>query len=281
MDKIVKKRNIKNKRGNSRSDFAIRNNILLKSKRSQLTIFIIIALVIVAILLILFYPRIKVLVTGTAPTDYIEQCVKEATEEALGKISVQGGSLEPENYILYQNNKVEYACYTNEYYKRCTMQKPFLKQDIEKEINDYVKPRAENCIENLKQQLEKQGSEVALQDVRVETSIIPNAIIVTVNAPMTIVKSSTSTFNKFKVNIKSEMYELIMLSSSIANYEARYGNSDSLTYMLYYPDIKVEKKVQDEGSKIYILTYKPSGEKFIFASRSIAWPPGYVGEREK
>lgn len=77
------------------------------------------------------------------------------------------------------------------------------------------------------------------------------------------------------------MYDLIMIASSIANYEAKYGDADSLTYMLYYPDIKVEKKEQSDGSRVYILTNKPTNEKFIFASRSIVWPPGYVGEETK
>jgi len=251
------------------------------NKRGQVTIFIIIAIVIVAILLILFFPRIKILVTGPSATDYVRECTEEAAEEVLEKITLQGGSLEPENYILYQDNKVEYVCYTNEYYKRCTMQKPFLKQDIEREIISYVEPRVKTCLTSLKQQLEKRGSSVSLEEMSVETSIVPNSIIITVNAPMSVIREGAESFNKFKTSIKSELYDLIMLSSSISNYEARYGDSDSLTYMLYYPDIRVEKKKQGEGSTIYILTHKPTDEKFMFASRSIAWPPGYVGVREK
>lgn len=250
------------------------------NKKAQLTIFIIIAIVIAAILLILFYPKIKVLVTGPVATDYIEECAEEAAEEALEKLKVQGGSLEPENYILYEDNKVEYVCYTNEYYKRCIMQKPFLKQDIEQEIIGYVEPRVKNCFSSLKQQLEKRGSRVELQDIEVEASVVPNSIIIDINAPMTVTKGSVAKFKKFKVSIKSQLYDLVMLSSSIANYEARYGDSDSLTYMLYYPDIRVEKKERDEG-RIYILTHKPTNEKFMFAARSIAWPAGYIGVREK
>jgi len=252
-----------------------------KNKKGQLTIFIILAVVIVVILLILFYPRLKNIVSGPDVTEDIKKCAEDAAEEVLEKIAVQGGSLEPENYILYQDNKVDYVCYTNEYYKKCTMQKPLLKQDIEKEINDYVKPKAESCIESLKQQLEGRGNSVSVKEINIETSIVPNSIIVTLNAPMSITKSTTSTFNKFKVSIKSELYDLVMIASSISNYEARYGDADTLTYMLYYPDIKVEKKEQSDGSRVYILTSKLTGEKFIFASRSIAWPPGYIGEAPK
>lgn len=245
--------------------------------RAQLTIFIILALVIVAILLILFYPRIKIMVAGPTTSDFIESCTEKAAKEAIDKLAVQGGSLEPENYILYQDNKVEYVCYTTEYYKKCVMQKPFLKQELEKEISKYVEPKVKSCFESLKQQLENRGSDVSLGEIKVETSIVPNSIIITVNAPMVITKEGASSFNKFKTEIKSEMYDLVMLASSIANWEARYGDSESMIYMLYYPNIKVEKKVQSDGSKIYILTERNTEEQFMFASRSVALPAGLTG----
>ena len=64
-----------------------------------------------------------------------------------------------------------------------------------------------------------------------------------------------------------------MLTSSILNWEARYGDSDIATYMTYYPNIKVEKYKQGDGSKIYILSSEK--DKFVFASRSLSWPAGY------
>lgn len=248
------------------------------NKKAQLTIFIILAIVIVAILLILLYPRMKVLVTGPVAPDYIKDCTEDATKEVLDKLTVQGGSLEPENYILYQGNKVDYVCYAEEYYKKCVMQKPFLKQDIEKEITSYIEPRVKTCLEDLKSQLEKRGSAVSLGKVEVETLMIPNSILVTINAPLTITKEATSSFKKFKVDVSSHLYDLIMISSSISNWEARYGDSETMNYMIYYPNIKVEKKKQSEGSTIYILTDRETDEKFMFASRSVALPAGLTGQ---
>lgn len=248
-----------------------------ENKHAQLTIFIIIALVIIAVLLFLFYPRIKTIVAGTSPSDYIKSCTETAAKEALDKLSLQGGSLEPENYILYQDSKVEYACYTNEYYKRCLMQKPFLKQDIEEEINAYIEPKVKQCFSSFKSQLESRGSFVSVGEIQVDTAIVPNSIIVTVNAPTTIRKEAAVSFNKFKTDIKSQMYDLIMLSSSISNYEARYGNSDTLTYMLYYPNIKIEKNELSDGSRVYVLTDRDTNEKFMFASRSVVFPAGNIG----
>ncbi len=271
------KKKRKNKNTTSNLEFLYRRGSFLNSKHAQLTIFIILAIVIIAILLILIYPKLKTIIAGPVPADYIERCIEDSTKEVLKKLEMQGGTLNPENYILYQGNKIDYICYTNEYYKRCMMQKPFLKQDIEEEITSFIEPRVNECLNNLKSELEKKGSSVSLGKMNIKTTIVPNYIGVTVNVRMTVTKEGTESFDKFKVNIPSQLYDLIMLSSSIANYEARYGDSDTLTYMLYYPDIRVEKKKQSEGSTVYILTNKLTNEKFQFASRSLAWPSGYIG----
>lgn len=248
----------------------------MENKKGQVTIFIILAIAIVAVLLILFMPNIKNLIYGPTSEDFIKQCVEDSVEEIMPRIMSQGGSLEPEHYYLYDGKKIEYLCYTNDYYKKCVMQKPFLKQDIELEIDDYLKPKVEQCFASLKQQLEKRGSVVSLGKIDVKTSIIPKAIIVSVEAPFSVTKETTSKFGKFRVEKRSEIYDLIMLSSSIANWEARYGDSDPQTYMMYYPDIKVEKKKQGDGTTIYILSNRLTGEKLWFASRSLVFPEGYV-----
>jgi len=67
----------------------------------------------------------------------------------LDMLSLQGGSLEPEHYILYENEKVEYLCYTNEYYKTCVVQQPMLKNHIEAEIKESIQERVTECFDNL------------------------------------------------------------------------------------------------------------------------------------
>jgi len=68
-----------------------------------------------------------------------------------------------------------------------------------------------------------------------------------------------------------------MITSSIINWEARYGDSESLSFMMHYPSLKIEKKLQSDGTTIYILTNKNTLDKFMFASRSVALPVGITG----
>jgi len=76
------------------------------------------------------------------------------------------------------------------------------------------------------------------------------------------------------------MYDLVMISTSILNFEARYGDSNPLSFMVYYPSLWIDKLKQGDGTKIYILTDLNTGESFTFASRSLSWPAGYgIGEK--
>jgi hypothetical protein len=46
--------------------------------------------------------------------------------------------------------------------------------------------------------------------------------------------------------------------------------------MSFYPNLRIEKKKQDDGTKVYILGDRTTGEQLLFATRSLAWPPGYA-----
>ena len=68
---------------------------------------------------------------------------------------------------------------------------------------------------------------------------------------------------------------MLMIATSILQFETSYGDSDISTLMLYYPDMAIEKVKRSDGTTIYIIEDKQSKLKFQFASRSYAWPPGY------
>ncbi len=260
------------KKENSRLGLKLGN--LASSRRSQVTIFIIIAIVILAILLIIFYPNIKRTFFPSAPVIQLENCINDKVEEGLDLISLQGGSISPVNVYSYQGNQVEYLCYTNQYYQNCIMQQPLLKQHIERELLEYIQQDLRACINNVKSELESKGYTVEGNgDSSLELS--PGKINLDVSGIYARQGDTGSSYNKFELEFNSRMYEMVMLTSSILNWEARYGDSETTIYMTYYPDIKVEKLKQSDGSKIYIITDRKNDDKFMFATRSLSWPPGY------
>ena len=118
-------------------------------------------------------------------------------------------------------------------------------------------------------------TESSKERINSEVSIIPGKILVVFNSPLTVNKETTQRFDKFNVEIDSEMYDLLFISSSVIDYESSLGDSASELYLQYYPNLRIEKIKLDEGTKIYKVGNVVTKEEFKFASRSLSWPAGY------
>ena len=82
----------------------------MMKKRAQVTVWIIIAILIVGALLVIFYPRIREgvgrIFIPSPPNVKVEECVDDYVEGAVDLVSRQGGSISPENSILYEDNNI-------------------------------------------------------------------------------------------------------------------------------------------------------------------------------
>ena len=248
-------------------------------KKAQVTIFIIVAIAIVAagVLIFLLYPQLRITLgfVEENPPEFIQNCIEEEIVNNINKLSLQGGSLAPEHYIMYDEEKIEYLCYTTEYYKTCVMQQPMLKEHIESEIENEIKDKVKKCFDDLEESYEKKGYTVNLKRGGENIELLPKRIIATFNYSLTLTKEDSQSYNLFRVVVNNNLYELVSVANSILNWEAHYGDAETTIYMNYYHDLKVEKKKQSDGSTVYILTDRNTGDKFQFASRSVAWPSGY------
>jgi hypothetical protein len=255
-----------------------------KKKRGQVTIFIILGIIIVVlgILIFMFYPAIKSWFGDTKnPNEFIQICVEEEIKNSVEDLSLRGGSIDPEHYILYQGERIEYLCYTGEYYKTCIMQQPMLKKHIESEIKEKIEDVVKECFDEMETNYRKRGYDVILKRNGYEIELSPEKINANFDYSLTLKKEDSEEFDSFKVVLNNNLYELVSIANSILNWEARYGDSETTVYMNYYQNIKVEKKKQTDGSTIYILTERDTDNKFQFASRSVAWPPGYGSTKIK
>ncbi|MFH1326727.1 MAG: hypothetical protein ABIH59_01205 [archaeon] len=250
-----------------------------KNKLGQTTMFVIIAIIVVAlaVLIYMFYPKIKssLGLETQSPSQFIQTCLEEDIVEAVDTLSLQGGSIRPEHYIVYNGENIEYLCYTNEFYETCVMQQPLLKKHIETEIESYISNSVRKCFYDLEENYKDKGYAVSLRTGGTEVELLPKRIVTSFNHTLTLTKGSSNTYDRFRVVLNNNLYELVSITNSILNWEARYGDSETTTYMDYYHDLKVEKKKQIEGSTIYILTDRNNLNKFQFASRSVVWPSGY------
>jgi hypothetical protein len=248
-------------------------------KRGQVTIFIIIAILVVAIgvLIYMLSPGIETGITGEtkSPEQFIQTCLEEDIENTVEVLSLQGGSIEPEHYIIHQGETVEYLCYTNEYYRACVMQQPLLKQHIESEIKSDIEGVVKDCFDALWESYIGSGYSADLQEGSTKVELLPKRIVTSFTHVLTLTKGETETHDSFNIILNNNLYELVGITNSILESEALYGEAETTLYMNYYQDLKVEKLKKSDGSTVYILTDRNNGNKFQFASRSMVLPPGY------
>jgi hypothetical protein len=250
-------------------------------KRGQLAITIIVALVIVGIVIILFaFPQINIFAADVNPSSFLRNCIEPEVRDVKVVLSEQGGYSIPGNSVLYRGTEIEYLCYSAENYKPCVVQQPLLVEHVEREIKDFVEPRARQCVEDLKGQYERRGFIVQTDPGEIEVDVISGSIVVDFVAPMVVSKDeNTQTFQKFGVAIDSEWYDLLSIAVSIIQFESTLGDSETTLYLQYYPDLRIDKTRRDDGSTIYKLSNVVTEDEFTFATRSLVWPAGYELEQ--
>ena len=250
-------------------------------KRGQISFFVIIAIVIVAVVAVIFlFPKIKVFVSDVEPNSYLRNCIEKDARNTNNQLADQGGYSDPENYVEYLGDKYTYLCYTSEDYKTCVVQQPLIKRHFENELKQKIEPEARKCVSDLKSLYESKGYDVSATPGDLNMSFVPGKLILDFISPMTISKESKQTFRKFAISIDTEMYDLILTATSIIEFESTLGDSETLSYIQYYPDLKIEK-IKRDGDTLYTLGNVVSGDQFKFGSRSLVWPAGYNLEKNR
>ena len=247
-------------------------------KRGQMAIFVIVAITIVVLIALFFFFRENlpgVFQAGLSPRSFLSACVEPEIKANVALLSKYGGYKNPDRFALYKGEKVQYLCYTDANYKTCVVQQPMIKQNFENQLNEAVEGRARECMQNLINEYEKRGYRVTAGRIDSQTSLAPSKILIKFNTPLSVTKETSESFDGFDVEINSEIYDLVFIAQSIIEYEAKLGDSASELYLQYYPNLKIEKSKLDDGTKIYKLSNVITKEEFSFASRSLAWPPGY------
>ena len=241
-------------------------------KRGQVTIFIIVGIIIASVILIYLIVARPEFTGSQKGRPGFEGCVEDSLEVAINELSLNGGYINQDFFYLYLGQEIPYLCYTNEFYDTCVVQEPFLKQHFEKNIKSRISKNVEECYKNSIDELRSRGLEVSEGSVDFDVAIRPSEVNVTINAPTNI---GTSSFKKFNAKVNSPIYDMLMISTSVLQYETKLGDSDISSLMAVYPDYIINKLKQGDGTKIYVIESKVYETKFQFASRSLAWPAGY------
>src|SRR3989344_7724108 len=100
---------MRDKRGTRILNSKFINKNMLNSKCSQITIWIIIAIVIVALVILLFALKVpKKFISPSTPAIQLQACAEKELKKIVENVSRHGGSISPELFFMYKGEKVEY-----------------------------------------------------------------------------------------------------------------------------------------------------------------------------
>jgi hypothetical protein len=115
-----------------------------------------------------------------------------------------------------------------------------------------------------------------------DVELLPQKVVVTFKKSITLkTEEGSKTFDGFSIFVDNNLYELTSIATSIMISETKTGDTEVKTYMNYYHDLKVEKKKQSDGSKVFILTDIVNGNDFRFATRTHVKQPYYNEQQNK
>lgn len=248
------------------------------NSKSQITIFIILALILIVLIALIFVairPMKVEVIDEKSPQSYIESCTRDAVEKAVEIIGKQG-DIDTKGSVMYKGINRTYFCYTNEYYKTCINQKPKLIEHIEEEITSYIKQNVSDCFKQLQNSL-KDRYDVEMGEMSLNTILAPKEVNVEINRKFKMTREDKSReFDNFKISLIHPIYNLAEIAMEITNQESHYCNFDTLGYMIIYPDYDITKDetAAEPETHIYIIKDRKSNRELNFAVRSCAMPAG-------
>lgn len=251
---------------------------LFCNKKAQIALWVILAVLIFALLLLLLFNRPKPAIISqdlTNPQPIIESCARKTLSDALTIMMPQGGFLEPQNYKLYKNQKVTYLCENIGYYEPCINQHPAFLEEVKEELLKYAEDNLDFCFENVKKELEERNTQVSLGEMKLDIEMAPNKVLLKIDRKMTLNKDQSAVeIKNFEVNLAHPAYNLIMVANEIASQESKYCYFEYLGYMLLYPQYDIRKIILSESTKIYSIRDIKSNQELKIAIRGCAIPAG-------
>ncbi len=253
------------KRGTSRSDIVIKTNILSISKRSQISVFIVLVLVIIGIIIAMFIfkPENKN-ITPDQQNIYnsIQSCVNSVAEDSIYFAALQGG------YYDVPDPKENYSFIQIPIYWDSGKDKVPSKETIELEIMKYIKDMLPRCIDNL-EIFKKNGFNLDKSKISGEVEIIDKNVNFKLKYPLTIKKENfTLEFKDFSKTVDLNFYERYDFVKQIIEEQKNDENSLHLgfiTDLAYKNNFNFETININENEVLISLVFDKNSEKpFIY-----------------
>jgi len=249
-----------------------------KSKKAQLTMFIVLALIIIVLIAIIFWivkkPQLNI------SSDYskfqVEECIKDSLEKQEKKLLENNGYTNiTNNFIVYYGEKVPYLCKSSQFYIPCINQEPLLIEKIRGEMQESLKKDVSGCISQFVDGLKKRNDAVEEGPLSVNIVFKSGSITGEINKRIVTKKGeATNVYENFANAIPSPLFDLVKTSQRIVDFESTLCDFNDINWMMYYREIKISKFVTSDQTKIYTLKDRISGKEINFAVKTCVLPAG-------
>lgn len=248
------------------------------NKRAQLTVFVILALVLIlgiAIFFIVKNSKLNPTISpGENPQGYMEDCVKKALIDVEGKLIDNNGFLNLQNsYINFNNSKVPYYCFAATELTLCTAKHPAISNEIVKQIYTQIKPKIEKCFSDVKDQFNDYDYKEGALNITIE--IMPKTIQAKVSKDISYNKNEQRiNLQKFDNSIGSPLFDFILLGNEIVNQEltcecgVKSCNADIVKLSIKNRDFEIAKPYFEKYDEIYSIKEILSGKQINLAVRN-------------
>lgn len=224
------------------------NFIFPDSKRSQISVFVIIAIMIVVAIIIIIISQAKILEYGVSGdvkpvNDFINNCIKSTVEDALLNVADSGGYYELSKFST--ENNIAYYYYNGQ---NLMPSKEELKSEIEKYINKGIPICTKNFVDY-------PDVRVISGNVSSNVEISDERVLIKITYPLSIKKSDkTYVLNKFELSIATKIGLLYGISEEITKMTIKHKKDICLTCL---DEIS-------EKNDVYIKMFDYNGDVIFF-----------------
>jgi hypothetical protein len=248
-------------------------------KGGQVTIFIIVGIILLAIILLFFlvktnfFPSTPNVDSEKNPGEFLRTCLEDSIRKNTEIIMHQGGYINNPLNVSFPDGSGKYydssyLCY-NRATGKCVNQQPDLIGHVQEEIHNSVSSDFRNCFASLVGSLTSSGYIVKSDSpYEFESKLISTSIQISTSEKIELTKNEqTRVLQNVQFSFKSKTYELLMIARKIVEGEMLNCEVDYNELFLMNPKIDVEKFQTSDGVEIYTLTHRETSEWFRFVVR--------------
>ncbi len=252
-----------------------------RRNKGQIAIFVIIAVVLVAIIALFFFALREKEPTLTRgqdfnPESFIDICIRGAVRENADAILERGGLTNPVNYAIYDDLHVNYICYNQNNYFPCITQYPSFISHVREEIETSSEGDIDSCFASLENEMNQRGYDYNSGEHLFNVILQPDSIKVVVQKDISFSKGGEDRqITEFTTLIPHPAYDLSYVANEIARQEAQRCHFSYDGFTILYPDFEIRKFTLSDGTDIYKIKHTKTEKLINIAIRGCVIPQGF------